>query len=113
MRRSLPTAPIAAAGLVCGYAVVVASGSRPLGGLVLLAFGLVCVSISRSRDSARVTAALVGVGVAAFALSHVVALAIGAWPAVLLSALVTAAACWKLSDSRASVTNSTGAAEVV
>ena len=100
MRRSLPTAPIAAAGLVCGYAVAVASGSRPLGGLVLLAFGLgVRLDLAQPRQRSRHRDAGRGGGGGIRALSHVVALAIGAWPAVLLSALVTAAACWRLSDS--------------
>jgi len=38
------------------------------------------------------------VGLLAFALSHVLGLLIGAWPAVLLAAAATAAACWRLSD---------------
>jgi hypothetical protein len=40
---------------------------------------------------------------AAFALSHVLALGIGAWPAVLTVAAVTAVACWRLSDAPARV----------
>ena len=39
----LPTAPIAAAGLIAGYAVAVATGSRPLGGLVLALCGVACI----------------------------------------------------------------------
>jgi hypothetical protein len=98
--RHVATAPIAAAGLVAGYAVAVASGSRPLGGLVLAACGVLCIAIWRARDGGRTATTLAGVGLAAFALSHVVALAIGAWPAVLLAAAATAAACWRLSDAR-------------
>ena len=41
----LPTAPIAAAGLIAGYAVAVATGSRPLGGLVLALCGVACIVI--------------------------------------------------------------------
>lgn len=100
MRRNLLTAPIAATGLIAGYAVAVASGSRPLGGLVMASLGLVCIGVWLGRDGRRTAATLTGVGLLAFALSHVVALAIGAWPAVLLSAAVTAAACWRLSDVR-------------
>ncbi len=100
MRRTLPTAPIAAGALIGGYAVVVATGSRALGGLVLVALGFVCVAISASRDSRRTTALLVAVAVIAFALSHVVGLLIGAWAGVVLAALGTAAACWRLSDVR-------------
>ena len=100
MRRDLPTAPVAAAGLIAGYGVAVASGSRPLGGLVMVAFGLVCIWVWLARDGRRTTAVLTGVGLFAFALSHVVAHLVGAWPAVLLAAAATAAACWRLSDAR-------------
>jgi hypothetical protein len=100
MRRRLATAPLAAAGLIAGYAVAVVSGSRPLGGLVLAAFGLTCIAIWLERDGARTTALLTGVGLLAFALSHVLGLLIGAWPAVLLVAAATAAVCWRVSDVR-------------
>ena len=43
--RELPTAPIAAAGLIAGYGVAVGTGSRPLGGVVLAAFGLTCIAV--------------------------------------------------------------------
>lgn len=96
----LPTAPIAAAGLIAGYAVAVATGSRPLGGLVLAACGLFCIAIWARRDGRRTTTLLTLEGLAAFALSHVVALAIGAWPAVVLAAAVTFAVCRRVSDKR-------------
>ncbi len=101
MERPVATAPIAAAGLIAGYAVAVGSGSRPLGGLVMTGFALPCVGVWLARDGARTAAQLTGVGLAAFALSHVLALGIGAWPAVLTAAGGTAAACWGLSDARA------------
>jgi hypothetical protein len=96
----LPTAPLAAAALIAGYGVAVASGSRPLGGVVLALCGLVCVAIWVRRDGRRTAIWLTLVGLAAFALSHVMALVIGAWPAVLLVSALTSAACWGLSDSR-------------
>src|ERR1700733_14754723 len=95
MRRNLAPAPIAAAGLILAYAVAVLTGSRPLGGLVLACFGLLCIAIWLGRDGRRTTAALTGVGLLAFALSHVLGLLIGAWPAVLVAAAATAAACWR------------------
>jgi hypothetical protein len=101
MDRPVPTAPIAAAGLIAGYAVAVSSGSRPLGGLVMTGFALPCVGIWLARDGARTAVHLTGIGLSAFALSHVLAMAIGAWPAVLTVAAGTAAACWRLSDARA------------
>jgi hypothetical protein len=40
---------------------------------------------------------------AAFVASHVLALAIGAWPAVLVSAAAVAVLCWRVSDAPAQV----------
>ena len=97
--RTLPTAPIAAAGMVAAWGAVSASGSRALGGAVLALFGLICVVISSSRDARRTTAFLVLIAAAAFALSHVLGLLIGAWPAVLVAAAVLAGACHRLSDA--------------
>jgi hypothetical protein len=100
MRRDLPTAPLAAAGLIAGYAVAAASGSRPVGGAVLAGFGLACVWVWLGRDGVRTTVILTAVGLSAFALSHVIALLTGPWPAVLLAAVAAGAASWRLSDSR-------------
>ncbi len=90
----IPTAAVAAGALVAGYAVAVGSGSRPLGGLVLLAGGAWCARQWARRDGRRVAAALTGVALTAFVISHVLALAIGAWPAVLTVAVVTGAVVW-------------------
>ena len=98
----LPTAPLAATGLIAGFAVAVASGSRPLGGAVMAACGLTCIAVWLKRDGRRVAVQLTSVGLAAFALSHVLGLVIGAWPSVLVVSAVTAALCWRLSDSRVS-----------
>lgn len=100
MRHRLPTAPIAAFGLIAGFAVAVATGSRPLGGVVLAACGIACIRLWLRRDGPRTATLLTVVGLLAFALSHVIALVIGAWPAVLLAAAVTAAVCWRHSDAR-------------
>ncbi|HET9104493.1 MAG TPA: hypothetical protein VFN55_14150 [Solirubrobacteraceae bacterium] len=94
----IATAPIAAGGLIAGFGVAVASGSRPLGGVVLAAAGLSCIAIWRRRDRPAVTAGLTVTGLAAFALSHVLADVIGAWPSVFTVAAVTAAASWQFSD---------------
>ncbi|MGD0455457.1 MAG: hypothetical protein ABSB69_17875 [Solirubrobacteraceae bacterium] len=98
--RALPTAPLAAGSLIAGYAVVAATGSRPLGGVVLAIGGLCCIRIWMQRHGARTAARLAGVGFAAFVASHVLALAVGAWPAVLIVAAATAAATWALADAR-------------
>jgi hypothetical protein len=97
---ALPTAPIAAGGLIAGFGVAVASGSRPLGGVVLAACGLTCLAVWRQRDSGRTAAGLTVTGLAAFALSHVLGDVIGAWPAVFVVSALTAGACWRWSDSR-------------
>ncbi len=96
----LPTAPIAAGGLIAGFGVAMATGSRPLGGVVLAACGLTCLAAWRQRDPSRTAAGLTITGVAAFALSHLLGTLIGAWPAVLIVSALTAVACWRWSDSR-------------
>jgi hypothetical protein len=96
----VPTAPIAAAGLVAGFGVAVVTGSRPLGGTVLAACGLACLAIWLRRDGRRIAVQLTAAGLLAFAFSHLLGLLIGAWPSVLVVAAGTAALCWRLSDSR-------------
>jgi hypothetical protein len=102
--RLTPTAPVAAGALIAGYAVASASGSRPLGGVVLLAGGLWCVRAWTQRNDARTAVTLACAGLAAFVLSHVLAPAIGAWPAVLLVAAAMAAAAWLRADARVVLT---------
>ena len=100
MARRLPTAPLAAAGLLAGFAVAVATGSRPLGGIVLACFGLACISIWQRRDGTRTAAVLAAIGLLAFALAHLLGSLIGPWPAVLAAAAIVAGASWRLSDAR-------------
>ena len=95
----VPTAVVAAASLIVGYAVAVASGSRPLGGLVLLAGGLWCIRVWTLRDGRRTAAELTGVALAAFVASHLLALVTGAWTAVLIAAAATAAVVWTRFDA--------------
>lgn len=96
--RRPPTAPVAGATLIAGYAVAVASGSRPLGGAVLAAGGLWCIREWARRNDARTAAILGCTGLAAFIVSHVLARAIGAWPAVLSVAAAMALAAWLRAD---------------
>jgi hypothetical protein len=77
----------------------VGSGSRPLGGLVLAAGGLCCARIWARRDGPRTAAALTAVGLVAFAGSHLLSHAIGAWPAVIGVSALTAAIVWVRSDA--------------
>jgi hypothetical protein len=87
--------------LIVGYAVAVGTGSRPLGGVVLLLGGGWCVRVWSRRHGARTALGLAGAGVGAFVASHLLALAIGPWPSVLLVAAAMAALAWTRSDSRA------------
>ena len=98
--RPLPTAPVAGGSLIAGYAVALATGSRPLGGIVLAIGGLWCVRAWAGRAGSRTALRLACVGFAAFVLSHLLALAIGAWPSVLAAAALIAAAAWIRVDAR-------------
>jgi tetrahydromethanopterin S-methyltransferase subunit C len=100
LAERVPTAPIAAAGLIAGFGVAQATGSRPLGGVVLAALGLTCVAVWARRDGRRTAARLTATGLLAFAVSHLLGLVIGAWPSVIVVGAATAAVCWWLSDSR-------------
>jgi hypothetical protein len=82
---------LAAASLVAGFAVAQATGVRALGGLVLLAAAAACAVIWRRHAGTGAAAGLVALYVAAFAASHVLAEAIGAWPSVLTVAGVVGA----------------------
>lgn len=106
------TAPLAAAGLIAGFGVAEATDSRTLGGLVLAAFGLTCISIWLRRDGRRTAIVLTCCGLAAFAISHLLGLMIGAWPAVTLVAAGMAWLCWRMSDSAAAAAASNELAQI-
>ena len=71
--------------LSSAYAVAAGTGSRPLGGVFLAAGGLWCLREWHARHDTRTAVILGGVGLGAFIASHILALAIGAWPSVLLA----------------------------
>jgi hypothetical protein len=96
----MPTAPVAAGSLIAGFAVALATGSRPLGGVVLAIGGLWCIREWARRHGARTAATLGAVGLLAFIGSHLLALAIGAWPSVLLVSAAMAALAWTRADAR-------------
>jgi len=99
--RTLPSAPLAAGTLLAGWAAVEVTGSRSAGGAVLLAGGLGCAALWRRRHGTRTALALSGLGLGAFALSHVLSLGLGvpAWPAVISVSAVTAAIVWAKADA--------------
>jgi hypothetical protein len=97
--RPLPSAPFAAGTLLAGWAAVEVTGSRPVGGVVLLCGGLGCAALWQRRHGTRTALTLSAVGFSAFVLSHVLALAIGAWPAVLTVSAIAAAIVWLKADA--------------
>jgi hypothetical protein len=98
--RVTPTAPVAAASLIVGYGIAASTGSRLLGAVALLVGGLWCIQTWLRRHGARTAVTLASVGLGALVLSHLLALAIGAWPAVLLVAAAMAAAAWTRADTQ-------------
>jgi hypothetical protein len=102
LRGAPATWPVASGSLLLGFAVAQATGVRPLGGVVLaLGAGWCGLRWRRGVGAAR-TAALVGVYVAVFVLSHVIADAVGTWPAVVLAAAVAGLAALLVADIPAS-----------
>jgi hypothetical protein len=100
MATRVPTSLLSAAGLIAGFGVAVSTGSRPLGGVVIAILGLACIRVWLQRDGRRTALTLTGVGLFAFAFSHVLGLIIGAWPSVAVVSAATAFACWRLSDAK-------------
>lgn len=86
-------------GLIAGYAVA-ALTTRSLGGIVLLVAGLAAFALWLRAAGARTAGQLGLLYIALFAVSHLLALVIGAWPSVLSVAVIMAAASWWLVDAR-------------
>ncbi|WP_306332442.1 hypothetical protein [Streptomyces sp. KL118A] len=94
------SAPIAAAGIIGGYATARFTKKRPLGGVVLGAAGVVAARQWREAAGAKTAAALSAAYVAGFAGSHPLAKKVGAWPAVFGVAGGVGLASWALADRR-------------
>lgn len=94
------TAPVTALGLVGGYLVARETGIRPLGGVVLGGAGLLAGRSWLAKTDPATTAALSAIYLGGFGASHPLAKKVGAWPAVLGVAAVSAAASHLLSDRR-------------
>lgn len=95
---ALPTAPIVAGSLIGGYLVGRETKIRSLGGVVLLAGGAICAREWTRRIGPGGAAILVAVYLGSFGASHPLAKKIGAWPAVLTAAGVSAGTAWGASD---------------
>jgi hypothetical protein len=99
MRKTMPTWPVAAGSLALGFAVAQATGVRPLGGVVLAVGCGWCALRWRERAGTGRAAGLVGLYLAAFAGSHVLAHSIGAWPSVAVVSAVVAAGSYAVADA--------------
>lgn len=97
----IPSAPVAATGLVGGYAVARWTGQRQLGGVVLAAAGGLAGWQWWRRAGGRTAGALGVAYLGAFAGAHPLAKKTGAWPAVFSAAGGVALASWALADRRA------------
>lgn len=95
------TAPLVATGLVGGYLVARATKIRPLGGVVLGTAGVVAARQWKRNAGPVAAAALTAIYLGGFGASHPLAKRIGAWPAVLSAAGVSAASAL-IVDSRSS-----------
>jgi hypothetical protein len=96
------TWPVASGSLLLGFAVAQATGVRPLGGVVLVAGAGWCALRWRRIVGIARTVGLVGVYVAAFAGSHLIADTVGTWLAVLLAAALAGLAALLAADIPAS-----------
>ncbi|WP_432072928.1 hypothetical protein [Streptomyces wuyuanensis] len=90
----IPSAAVAAGGLVGGYGVARWTGKRPLGGAALAAAGVAAARQWRQEAGGKAAAGLGAAYVAAFAGSHPLAKKVGAWPAVFAVAGGMALASW-------------------
>ncbi|WP_435246028.1 hypothetical protein [Streptomyces sp. NRRL F-5630] len=97
---TLPSAPIAAAGLLGGYATARFTKNRRLGGAVLAAAGTITHLQWRRTTTPRTATALTATYLTAFGASHPLAKKLGAWPSVALVTATTAGAAWALSDRK-------------
>jgi hypothetical protein len=95
----VPAWPFGFAALPAGFAVAQATGVRPVGGLVMVLLALAAVMAPGVRRRAALVWA--GVLLGCFVASHVLALAIGAWPAVAIVTAVCGTAAVALLDRRA------------
>lgn len=97
----IPTAPIAAAGLLGGYATARWTKNRRLGGAILATAATVTHLQWRHTTGPRTATALTTAYLTAFGASHPLAKKLGPWPSVLAVSAAAAGAGWVL-DRRGS-----------
>lgn len=86
--------------LVLGFAVASLTGSRPLGGVVLVLGGILCAWLMLREAGLRATVVTLVAVLVLFVLSHPLGLVIGSWPSVLLVATVAGAIAYALARPR-------------
>ncbi|OXS36370.1 hypothetical protein [Streptomyces sp. XY006] len=96
----VPSAVVAASGLVGGYGVARWTRQRPLGGVVLAVAGAAAARQWRQQTGGVSAGVLSAAYVAAFAGSHPLARKVGAWPAVFGVAGAVGLASWVVADRR-------------
>lgn len=96
----VPTAVVAASGLVGGYGVARWTKKRQLGGVVLAVAGATAAQRWRHQAGNVAAGALTTAYVAAFAGSHPLSKKVGAWPSVFGVAGAVALASWAVADRR-------------
>jgi hypothetical protein len=92
MNRRAAIPAIAAVTFLAGFGVAELTGLRLLGGLVLIAGGTWCAREALPLVGRWRTGALLAIALALFVVSHPLGHAIGAWPAVAVSAALVAVA---------------------
>lgn len=97
---SVVTAPIVATGLLGGYVIARETGIRPLGGVLLAAAGGYAARTWVAKSGPATAAGLGAVYLVSFGASHPLAKKVGAWPAALSAAVISATSAWVLSDRR-------------
>ncbi len=93
-----PTWPLAAGALLLGFAVAELTGVRAIGGVVLFLGALACGLRWRLLLGLPRALALVFAFLVAFAVSHPLGDAIGAWPAVFVVSAVVGLIAWRAAD---------------
>jgi hypothetical protein len=100
-RAAIPI--VAAATFFAGFGVAELTGVRAIGGLVLIAGGAWCARAALPIAGRLATAALLVIALALFVVAHPLGHAIGAWPAVAVSAALAAGAAAVLTSPRSAL----------
>jgi len=85
--------------LVVGFAVASVTGNRALGGVVLVLGGALCAWWMWREAGAARTLVTLAVAFVLFVVSHPLGRVIGAWPSVLLVAVVAGAVAYSLASA--------------